>query len=369
MKRPIDAYREGYEKGRHDSLGGRLAEVTMGMMRDDPGGYFAAGYHDGAGGKKFNPPAKRETKPGSRSVSRSSSSDLEKQWYRLCNASDFIDAETCNRYIAALRAEGSQAAIAVGLSDFRGHTCLRCGEAGQFKIRFLGRLRHPACEWTGYMGTGAYIAYQIMQIIQGGVLAGVSVKEDVESKRDARGAWILAVFGFLAAVLFRSVLALLLILLHVIAALLQGNQTRSQLLLRLTLLGSLLVAGGIGLYVSNRQSQSSTRFVPPSVAVSSISGRSITPSFDCKKARASVEVLICRDNRLAELESGMASSYRQALSRLSLEAQTALRREHLAWFKQYSRTCNRSVTDSDRAVCVANYLTARTSQLRIRLQQ
>ena len=57
MPAPIDAYREGYERGRKNSLGDRLAEVTMGMLRDDPGGHFGAGYRDGAAGKKFNPPS------------------------------------------------------------------------------------------------------------------------------------------------------------------------------------------------------------------------------------------------------------------------------------------------------------------------
>lgn len=57
MPTPIEAYRAGYEKARQDDLGGTLAEVTMGMLRDDPGGHFAAGYHDGAARKKFNPPS------------------------------------------------------------------------------------------------------------------------------------------------------------------------------------------------------------------------------------------------------------------------------------------------------------------------
>jgi hypothetical protein len=57
MSRAIDAYREGYEKGREDELGGRLAEMTMGMLRDDPGGHFAAGYSDGAAGRSFSPPS------------------------------------------------------------------------------------------------------------------------------------------------------------------------------------------------------------------------------------------------------------------------------------------------------------------------
>jgi hypothetical protein len=60
VRRPIDAYRDGYEKGQSDDAGGRLAEITMGMLRDDPGGHFARGYHDGAAGKPFDPGSDEE---------------------------------------------------------------------------------------------------------------------------------------------------------------------------------------------------------------------------------------------------------------------------------------------------------------------
>ena len=57
MPTPIEAYRQGYEKGRSDSAGGRLAEITMGMLRDDPGGHSQKGYSDGAAGRPFDPPS------------------------------------------------------------------------------------------------------------------------------------------------------------------------------------------------------------------------------------------------------------------------------------------------------------------------
>jgi hypothetical protein len=57
MPTPIEAYRQGFEKGRSDSAGGRLAEMAMGMLHDDPGGHFQKGYSDGAAGKPFNPPS------------------------------------------------------------------------------------------------------------------------------------------------------------------------------------------------------------------------------------------------------------------------------------------------------------------------
>jgi hypothetical protein len=56
MPTPIEVYREGYERGRSDSAGGRLAEITMGMLRDDPSGHFQNGYSDGAAGRPFSPP-------------------------------------------------------------------------------------------------------------------------------------------------------------------------------------------------------------------------------------------------------------------------------------------------------------------------
>src|SRR5258708_40322192 len=57
MPTPIEAYRQGYEKGRSDTAGGRLAEMTMGMLRDDPGRQFQKGYSDGAAGNPFTPPS------------------------------------------------------------------------------------------------------------------------------------------------------------------------------------------------------------------------------------------------------------------------------------------------------------------------
>lgn len=56
MPTPIEAYRQGHEKGRSDTAGGRLAETTMGMLRDDPSGHFQNGYSDGAAAKPFSPP-------------------------------------------------------------------------------------------------------------------------------------------------------------------------------------------------------------------------------------------------------------------------------------------------------------------------
>lgn len=57
MSTHIDHYREGYEQGQHDNLAGNIAETIFIHLRNDPEGWFAAGYRDGAAGRKFTPPA------------------------------------------------------------------------------------------------------------------------------------------------------------------------------------------------------------------------------------------------------------------------------------------------------------------------
>jgi len=92
-----------------------------------------------------------------------------------------------------------------------------------------------------------------------------------------------------------------------------------------------------------------------------------SPSFDCGKAHTSVELLICRDGNLALLEREMVSSFNKVLNALPDDAaRLAFRQEHLAWFKNYSRTCKQSANDVDRAACIANFLSARTRALKNR---
>ena len=113
-----EAYRAGYEKGQKDGLGGALAEVTMGMLRDDPGGYFAAGQRDGAGGKKFNPPSDQVRKPAA-------------------DINPFDDK------------------VAIKT------VCPNCGALDWFEWKFLGRLTDAICGHSWYAGSGTYTLMQI----------------------------------------------------------------------------------------------------------------------------------------------------------------------------------------------------------------
>jgi hypothetical protein len=231
------------------------------MLRDDPGGHFAAGYHDGAAREKFNPPNQPSDelrKTPLRKPTGSSATPLEKEWYRLCDSSSFIPTYVVVYYVAALDSQGSHVAVVIGLSDFTALKCPRCGGEGQFKIRFLGRLEHAECQWTGYMGTASYVGFQIVRVLHSGIRAGGSMKDDSD-KKGARGGWVNAIFGFLFAGVFRAALAVVLIPLHTVVALCQPGQTMADVVTRVTTL-CLMVAGfGVGIYEIQHPSRSQFR--------------------------------------------------------------------------------------------------------------
>ncbi len=259
MPRPSEAYRDGYQKGQRDNISGNVSEAMMGMLRDDPGGHFAAGYRDGAGRKKFSPPSDVPA-PQPKQVTESKASDLEKEWYRLCNGTGFIPKETVDWYVSALRAEGSHVAIVVGLSDFTGQRCPRCAAEGHFKIRFLGRLQHAApCGWSGYMGTGSYIGHQIAQVFHTGIRAGGAMKDEADKGPDGRGNWMGAIFGFLFVAIWRAAAAVVLIPLHCVAALSQPGQTRADTTTRVVTLAVMLTLIGVGVI---ELKQNATRHAP-----------------------------------------------------------------------------------------------------------
>ncbi len=60
MGKALDAYTEGYKKGKQDTIAGNFKEAVVGLLRDDPTGYFAVGYHDGAADDTFSPPSEND---------------------------------------------------------------------------------------------------------------------------------------------------------------------------------------------------------------------------------------------------------------------------------------------------------------------
>jgi uncharacterized protein YecT (DUF1311 family) len=342
VRRPADAYREGYERGRRDNLADNVGQAVFGLFRDDPGGHFQAGYHDGAAGKKFRPPADEVRKPA-----------------------------------AELNPFDDKVAIKI--------VCPNCGALDWFEWKFLGRLKDPVCGHTWYAGSGTYTVMQI----RAGFGAGNKFAKHITSGVTGEGAWLFkAPFwcaGIILGLAIRLEFGVMMIPIQAIVGICQPHKTTDQILSRSIAIVVPVAILALLIYQSSRMpsgtmqqssmvqspvlqqpsppispTPDSTTASPP--AGNSMGGRAglVQPSFNCGKARTKVELLICRDSRLAVLEVEMASAYKQTLSSLPPDGQIMLRKEQLAWLKNYGRTCNQSVNDIERANCVAGFLSNRT---------
>lgn len=89
----------------------------------------------------------------------------------------------------------------------------------------------------------------------------------------------------------------------------------------------------------------------------------VRPSFNCAFAKTPTEEQICRDSDLALLEQAMVSAYKQCLAQLPADQASTFRREHLIWFKEYTRTCDAILMDGPRKDCIAGYLSSYTRQI------
>ncbi len=143
MGQPIDVYREGYEQGKKHTVGGALAKAAIRTLRDDPDGYFAAGYHDGAAGKNSSPPGAGE----------------RKQAAELNPFDDKVAIKT---------------------------VCPNWGALDWFEWKCLGRLKDPICDGTWYVGSGAYATIQIPAAFG----AGSRFTKYLTSGISGEGAWI-----------------------------------------------------------------------------------------------------------------------------------------------------------------------------------
>ncbi len=245
-KRKLEAaYGKGMEKARQTGAVEGFTDAMASLILPDSMGTeeyqsYRQGYHDYVSSEQAKGRASSPKEAAPLDAS-------EKTWYALCNSSDFIPEEIVSRYQEALFARGKHVTIAVGLSDFTAHVCPRCVASGQFKTHFLGRLRHPSCGWTGYIGTGSYIAFQFAQTIHSGIRAGGSVKEDADKKGE-KHSWVTGLFVFLFVGVFRAAAAVVLVPLHLHISLCDPGQTKDELVKRAAWLGALLAIIGIGWY-------------------------------------------------------------------------------------------------------------------------
>jgi uncharacterized protein len=91
------------------------------------------------------------------------------------------------------------------------------------------------------------------------------------------------------------------------------------------------------------------------------------PSFDCAEAGTPLEMLICADPALADLDRALADSYHAALATRVGEAQLLLREEQRVWAQRRSATCGLEGdpgTEANDAIgCLAALYRARIAEL------
>lgn len=91
---------------------------------------------------------------------------------------------------------------------------------------------------------------------------------------------------------------------------------------------------------------------------------SVSPSFDCAKAGTQIELAICADSNLAQMDKGMALMYKQALSAAS--DKEALRAEQRQWLKQMNEQCAKAV---DLNQCILVHYANRTQELGAKIRK
>ena len=350
MRRPIDAYREGYEKARKDDLGRVTGELLMGMLRDDPGGHFEKGYLDGRAGKPFSPPIELREPP------------------------------------AAANPFGKKTAVRA--------ICPNCGALDWFEWKFLGRLTDPVCGHTCFAGSGTYAWMQLRAALLSGSETARHLTSGVERQPSLLAeltGWMFKgmiwLFGAILGIFVRLEVGLPMIPIQALVGL-GHDRDKKHSYNRYVALGISVLAAIVITYAIRHnptlqpgQPQAAairpiTSTVSPVLTMSpaqfprSTTGESAVragsfaqPSFDCSKARTATELLLCRDPNLAALEVGMVSAYDQAVNRQTPDGRRKLRQDHLDWFRNYSRTCNEAGNDADRAICVRNFLSAHTAEL------
>jgi hypothetical protein len=190
----------------------------MGMLRDDPGGYFAAGYRDGAAGKTFNPHG------------------------------DNIRSDNARKGDADLNPFDDRVAIKT--------VCPNCRELDWFEWKFLGRLTDPVCGHSWYAGSGAYALMQLRASFQFGARFGKYMtsgtsRSSASAGEAAVGSLAKGMFWILGALLgvgIRLEFGVLVIPIQALAGLFQPKKTNAEITARVIALTVTLGGLGLGFY-------------------------------------------------------------------------------------------------------------------------
>jgi hypothetical protein len=132
----------------------------------------------------------------------------QKEVHTYCDQHDFIPGEVVEQFTRELEADGNLQTLAFALEDFLEGSCKKCTTVGMFKWHFLGRLQHPACNYSWYVTPGTYVGEQLRRSIRAGMDMGADMHEDTKKKGEP-GGWLVAILGFVVGTAFRLTFAII----------------------------------------------------------------------------------------------------------------------------------------------------------------
>lgn len=151
----------------------------------------------------------------------------EREFYLYCDTNEFIPQSVIENFRRRLERENNLIALSVGLEKFRSDACPNCNAVGAYKWHFLGKLSHPDCGWSWYVGPGAYTGAQLKAVFRTGMNLSAEAYGDAEKKGEKAGGCLGAVFSFILGICFRLPFALIMIPIQAIVSLSQ-NKPESQ---------------------------------------------------------------------------------------------------------------------------------------------
>jgi hypothetical protein len=139
---------------------------------------------------------------------------------------DYVSTERAQDLGRRLLAEeGSDTWLHICRAKWVGAACPRCNATGEFRSRFMGRLKHPGCGHTWYLNPGRYLLHQMKLAFHAGAGAGTSASSDAE--RRGGGGTGAGIVGFIIGGLARLALGICLVPIQAIVFLASGASRSS----------------------------------------------------------------------------------------------------------------------------------------------
>lgn len=140
--------------------------------------------------------------------------------FDLYEHGDFVPAEKIAELTRRLlETERNTTWMSICRAKWIGSVCPQCGAQGDYRSRFLGKLRHPGCGCSWYMSPGRYLLHQMKLAFNAGGGAATSAASDAE--RRGGGGTGAGIVAFILGGLARMVIGLCLVPIQAVVSLSQ----------------------------------------------------------------------------------------------------------------------------------------------------